>query len=254
VLLDSADSPDDLHRMLQRRLTGEPLEQVVGWVQFGGRSVRVAPGVFVPRQRTQLLATQALRAASRHARPVVVELCCGAAPIATVVAAGNENADVYASDVDDRAVACARSNLAPLGASALRGGLYSALPADLRRRVDVLTANAPYVPSAGLTHLPVEARDYEPRSALDGGADGLTLLRAVIAGAGEWLSPRGVVLLECGWPQVDSVLGELAAHGLDGSVMRDDDLGAVGVTAGWSRPPTYGDHTPDSASTTTSRA
>jgi release factor glutamine methyltransferase len=227
---------------------------VVGWVRFGDRVVGVAAGVFVPRQRSQLLATHALLAARQHPRPVVVELCCGAAPIATVVAAEMTNAAVFASDVDDRAVVCARTNLAPLGATVVRGNLYSALPPDLHGGIDVLVANAPYVPSAELQYLPTEARDHEPRIALDGGADGLTLLRAVIAGAEQWLGPRGVLLMECSSAQAGSVVAEADAHGLVGRVIADQELGAVGVRAEWSRPPKYGGRTPGNASTTTSPA
>ncbi len=130
------------------------LETVLGWVEFAGRRLVVAPGVFVPRRRTELLA----RVAASYAGPrsILLELCCGVAPVAAVVAAG----EVHASDVDPVALGCARRNV-PHGHVHL-SDLYDALPGVLRGRVDVLVANAPYVPTDRIALMPPEARDHEP--------------------------------------------------------------------------------------------
>lgn len=193
MLLESqATSSEELATLVARRVAGEPLEQVLGWAEFCGLRIVVAPGVFVPRQRTALLA----ELAAEHAHPgaVVVDLCCGTGAIGAVVAARVTGAEVHAADVDRAAVDCARRNLP--GHKVHHGDLYDALPVGLRRRVDVLAVNAPYVPSGEIPLMPSEARDHEHRVALDGGNDGLSVHRRVAVGAIEWLAPSGVLLLE----------------------------------------------------------
>lgn len=217
---------DALDRLVARRVAGEPLETVLGWVEFAGRRLAVAPGVFVPRRRTELLA----RLAASYARGTgtLLELCCGVAPVAAVVAAD----EVHACDVDPAALACARRNL-PHGGVHL-SDLYDALPDGLRGRVDVLVANAPYVPTDQIAHMPPEARDHEPEAALDGGADGADLHRRIAAGAPGWLAPGGVVLLETSPGQAALTTAALRDAGLVAGIERDDEVGgcvAVG-TAG----------------------
>ena len=173
--------------MVGQRAAGVPLEQVVGWAEFCGLRITVAPGVFVPRRRTEFLVRQAVALARPGA--VIVDLCCGAGAIGAALAAAVEGAEVHAADVDPAAVRCARQNL-PAG-RVYQGDLYEPLPATLRGRVAILTANVPYVPTGEIGYLPPEARAHEPRAALDGGADGLDVLRRVAAGAAGWLAPGG---------------------------------------------------------------
>ncbi len=180
--------------MVDRRASGLPLEHVLGWAEFCGLRLAVDPGVFVPRRRTEFLARQAI--AQARGTAVVVELCCGAGAVSAAVAAALDRAEVHAADIDPAAVRCARRNLAAVGGQVYEGDLYAPLPAALRGRVDVLVANAPYVPTAEIRLQPPEARLHEPRVALDGGTDGLDVLRRVIAGAPPWLAPAGGVLVE----------------------------------------------------------
>jgi release factor glutamine methyltransferase len=232
LLEQAATSVDDRERLVSRRVSGEPLESVLGWVEFLGRRLVVAPGVFVPRRRTELLARLTVDRAGRAAGlPVVVEMCCGVAPVAAALEA--THAEVHACDVSATALDCARSN-SP-SATLHRGDLYDALPAHLAGRVAVLAANAPYVPSDRVADMPPEARDHEPRVALDGGADGVDLHRRLAADAGHWLVPGGVLLVETSREQPGLTTGAMAASGLATSVETDDDIGgcvAVGV-----RPP-----------------
>ena len=188
LLAGTGLSGDDLEDLVARRVAGEPLETVLGWVEFAGRRLVVAPGVFVPRRRTELLARVAASYADRSS--TLLELCCGVAPVAAVVPAG----EVHASDVDPVALECAARNV-PHGTLHL-SDLYDALPDGLRGRVDVLVANAPYVPTDRIALMPPEARDHEPAVALDGGVDGVDLHRRIAAGATAWLAPGGVLLVE----------------------------------------------------------
>jgi release factor glutamine methyltransferase len=226
LLSAAATTPAELDGLVARRISGVPLEYVLGWAEFGGLRIAVSEGVFVPRRRSELLAREAVNRSGPG--PVVVELCCGAAAVSTVVAAQKPDAEVHAADIDPGAVECARRNL---GERVYAGDLYGALPDELRGRVDVLVANAPYVPTPALATMPPEARLYEPRGALDGGADGLDVLRRVIADAGEWLAPHGALLVESSRAQAPKVAELMTAAGLVADVVIDDDIGGT-VVAG----------------------
>ncbi|MCW2767794.1 MAG: putative protein N(5)-glutamine methyltransferase [Nocardioides sp.] len=220
LLLAAASGPEELERMVAERVTGRPLEQIVGWAEFCGLRVVVEPGVFVPRRRTELLA----RIAGDVAGPgsVVVDLCCGTGALGAALLVAVPGAEVYAADVDPAAVHCARRNLPPK--RVFEGDLYDALPVTLRRRVDVLVVNAPYVPSTAIALMPPEARDHEHRVALDGGDDGLDVHRRVVAGADDWLAPGGTLLIEAGREQAPVTAGLMTDVGLVGRLEHDDDL------------------------------
>jgi release factor glutamine methyltransferase len=223
LLVGTGLAGDALERLVARREAGEPLETVLGWVDFAGRRLAVAPGVFVPRRRTELLAR--LAAACTGGTGTLLELCCGVAPVAAVVTAS----EVHASDVDPVALDCARRNV-PHG-TVHRSDLYAALPDALRGRVDVLAANAPYVPTDRLALMPPEARDHEPLAALDGGADGLEVLRRVVADARRWLAPGGHLLTELGDDQVPAALAACTRHHLVARVTTPADESATVLIA-----------------------
>ncbi len=229
LLVAAAGTADELDALVARRVGGEPLELVLGWVDFLGRRLVVAPGVFVPRRRTELLARTTLAHAA--ASVVVVEMCCGVAPVAACL--DGTAAEVHAADLSPTALACARRN-AP-GAVLHTGDLYDALPHDLRGRVGVLAANAPYVPTDRVASMPPEARDHEPRTALDGGSDGVDLHRRLAAGAAVWLAPGGVLLIETSPSQAPLTTAAMSAAGLATEVVVDDDIAgcvAIGTRAG----------------------
>ncbi len=220
----------DLDELVRRREAGEPLERVLGWAELGGLRVSVAPGVFVPRHRSTLLAAEAAALARAvPGRPVVLDLCCGTGILGALVADAlrPDGLELVAADVDPAAVACARENLRPWGAEVYEGDLFAPLPRTLRGRVDVLVANVPYVPTARIASLPPEARDHEARSALDGGPDGLDLLRRVAAEAPSWLAPGGHLLVEVSTGQADDAADVLVAAGLAHRLVRDEDAVVV---------------------------
>jgi release factor glutamine methyltransferase len=195
VLRGEARTRGHLELMVARRVAGEPLEQVVGWAEFGGLRVAVAPGVFVPRQGSLLLVDLAVaHLREQQGHRVVVDLCCGSGALGMAVADQVDPVDLHAADVDPAAVAVARRNLGEQRVH--EGDLYDALPGSLAGRIDVLLVNAPYVPTDEIPLMPPEARDHEHLVALDGGGDGLDLHRRVAAGAHRWLRPGGVLLLE----------------------------------------------------------
>jgi release factor glutamine methyltransferase len=229
LLVAEAGSPAELREMVARRESGEPLELVVGWVEFLGRRLAVAPGVFVPRRRTELLAREAM--ARTASGSVALEMCCGVAPVAALL--DGFGAEVHAADVSDVAVACARAN-AP-HARVHRGDLSAALPAGLAGRVDVLAANAPYVPTDRIAVMPPEARDHEPAVALDGGPDGVALHRRLAAEGAPWLAAGGVMLIETSPDQALLTSQAMSTAGLATGVVVDEEVGGcvvVGVRTG----------------------
>jgi release factor glutamine methyltransferase len=258
LLASAARSSAELDAMVERRAGGEPLEQVVGWAEFCGLRVLVDSGVFVPRRRSEFLVSVAVGLAlARGGRaPVVVDLCCGTGALGLAVAAGLAGSlatgtgpagiradgvppggvrlggvELHAADLDPAAVACARRNVAPAGGHVHAGDLFAALPSGLAGRIDVLTCNAPYVPTTEIPFMPAEARDHEALVALDGGTDGLAVLRRAAAAAPSWLAPGGVLLVETSSRQAAAMIAAMTASLLTAQVHEDDESGAT-VVAG----------------------
>ncbi|MFF1509620.1 putative protein N(5)-glutamine methyltransferase [Streptomyces sp. NPDC058326] len=194
MLLAAAAGPGDLDLMVERRAAGLPLEHIVGWAEFAGLRIEVDGGVFVPRRRTEFLVGHAVELARPGA--VCVDLCCGSGAAGAVLLDRVGGAEVHAADIEPAAVRCARRNVEPRGGRVYEGDLFAPLPSELRGRVEILVANVPYVPTEEIGLLPPEARDHEPHVTLDGGADGLDVLRRVAAEAPEWLAPGGHLLME----------------------------------------------------------
>jgi release factor glutamine methyltransferase len=227
LLIDAALTPADLDRMIDRRVAGYPLEQVLGWVEFWGLRLAVAPGVFVPRRKSELIVREA--AAVTTPGSLVIDLCCGCGALGRALAAAVAPVAVYASDIDPAATDCARQNLAPVGGHVYRGDLFAPLPEFLRGSVDILLCNAPYVPSDRIRTLPPEARLHEPRVTLDGGADGLDVLRRVALDAPQWLRPGGQLFVESSASQAPVVAGFFHTAGLTSRIAHSDEIEATAV-------------------------
>jgi release factor glutamine methyltransferase len=216
---------------------------VLGWAEFCGLRVAVDPGVFIPRRRTEFLVRQATALARRAAGPahagaagptrprpvVVLDLCCGSGAVGAALAAAVDRVELHAADIDPAAVRCARRNVATAGGQVYQGDLYAPLPGRLRGRIDILAANVPYVPTGEVGLLPPEARSHEPRVALDGGADGLDVLRRVTAAAPQWLAPGGHLLVEASERQAQQAAEAFARHGLVPRVVHSSALNTTVV-------------------------
>ncbi|TDF92387.1 putative protein N(5)-glutamine methyltransferase [Paenibacillus piri] len=227
LLISAARTPDDLATMVDRRAAGLPLEHIVGWAEFCGLRIAVDPGVFVPRRRTEFLVRQAADLARSGA--VVVDLCCGSGALGAALAAAVERIELYAADIDPAAVRCTRRNVAAAGGHVYEGDLYEPLPVNLRGRVDILLANVPYVPTEAIGLLPPEARIHEAQVALDGGSDGLDVLRRVAAAAPLWLAPGGRLLVETSERQAPQSVEIFALSGLIPQVVSSYELDATVV-------------------------
>nr|WP_246287142.1 putative protein N(5)-glutamine methyltransferase [Schumannella luteola] len=220
-------SPERRDRVVARRAAGEPLEQLVGWAEFRGLRIPVAPGVFVPRRRTGALVD--VLAPLLHAGDAVVELCCGAGAVSAALAHEHPelSLQLHLGDIDPAAVSCAREALARVGIDpdrARTGDLFDAVPAAVRGRVDAIVANAPYVPTDEIALMPTEARDHEAPAALDGGADGLALHRRILAEAPAWLRPGGALIIETSRRQAETDLSLFEAAGFRAEIRRDEEV------------------------------
>lgn len=205
-------------QMVGRRAGGEPLQYVLGRWAFRTLDLLVDQRVLIPRPETEVVAGLAIDAAAALDRPAVaVDLGTGSGAIALSLAAERwPHIEVWASDASADALAVARANLAGLGRRAgvvrlLEGDWYDALPAELAGRADVIVSNPPYV--ADGDPLPAAVADWEPTAALLAGADGLSDLRRIIAGAPSWLAPGGTLVVEMGETQADAVRALAAAAG-----------------------------------------
>lgn len=227
MLLEAAGSAEHLESMVARRVAGEPLEYIVGWVEFCGLCILIDNAVFVPRQRTTYLVHSAVAQAARAT--VIVDLCCGTGAIGAALAASLPDAEVWATDIDERAVRNARRNLDP--SRVVAGDLFDGLPAGLRGRVDILAVNAPYVPTDAIALMPPEARLFESHVALDGGVDGLDIHRRVAAHAAEWLAPGGMLFIEVSDQQAPVSAALFSAAALEVRVDRSEEHDASIVIA-----------------------
>jgi release factor glutamine methyltransferase len=230
-----------LEAMAARRAAGEPLQYVVGWAPFGPLRIAVGAGVFVPRPETETLAERAAAHLRGSPGRVAVDLCTGSGAIACYLAAEVTGARVLATELDPVAVAWALRNAEPLGVQVLTGDLDAPLLAavpELAGRVDVVTANVPYVPTGQLALLPSDVREHEPAVSLDGGPDGLDVLRRVLGLAGRWLAPGGWILCEIGDDQGPAAVALAAEAGLAGPAVRADLVGRDRILEGQWRPAT----------------
>jgi release factor glutamine methyltransferase len=228
LLMAAAATPSVLGQLVDHRANGTPLEHLLGWAQFCGRRIAVDAGVFVPRRRTEFLVTEAIDLAG--SKSVVVDLCCGSGAVGAALSDRLPRIELHAVDVDATAVTCARRNLDDT-AQVHHGDLYRPLPQRLRGHVDVLIANAPYVPTSEIALMPPEARLHEPHTALDGGPDGLAIQRRVVAGATEWLASAGHLLIETSERQAADTVAACRDAGLLARVARSADLDATVVIA-----------------------
>nr|WP_208402601.1 putative protein N(5)-glutamine methyltransferase [Lysinibacter cavernae] len=254
LLMEAAASDDALDHLIRQRMAGLPLEPLLGWAAFDGHRVRLGPGVFVPRRRTELLLREASRevveilvrrsspaASAKHvaadhdteALVTVIDVCSGSGAIAAALLRRHPNVRMLAVDNDPVAVEWAKRNVEPLGGWVGEGDLFDAIPLQIRNEIHgsvaIITANAPYVPTDEIRLMPPEARLHEPHSTLDGGPDGLALQRRIIGEAATWLAPGGILLVETSARQAPETLEMMRAGGLSPSVLRDESLEATAV-------------------------
>lgn len=211
----------DFQRLVARRLKGEPTAYITGHREFFGLDFAIRPGVLVPRPETELLVEKAIELARLRGSPTIVDIGTGCGAIAISLTLNLPTATVYATDISLEALAVARENCLRHGAKAefVQGDLLEPLPGP----ADIIVANLPYVRSAELGRL----IDFEPRLALDGGQDGLDVIRRLCHQARQKLKPGGGLLLEIGLGQSKPVLELLRQQFLEAAVAAFPDLAGI---------------------------
>lgn len=225
-LLLAATEGDALEELVRRRVAGEPLEYVLGWVEFAGHRIAIDAGVFIPRRRTAYLVD--LAAAATPTDGTVLDLCCGTGALGLAVAHRIPDVELHAVDVEPGAVRCARRNLIGLGTT-YAGDLTGPLPGRLRGRVDVIVANVPYVPDTAIEQMPVDSREHEPTRTVAGGEDGLDVLRRVAAAAADWLAPGGRLFSEVSAEQGGAAIAAFESVGLAAHTDHSEEYDATVV-------------------------
>ena len=211
-----------INRLIKRRAGGEPLQYIIGHVDFLGLEIRVGKGVLIPRPETELLVEEAINTVKSPEKPhspftihhshSFLDLCTGSGCIALALAREFPDAKVYATDVSAKALKYAKVNADLNGinnVTFLKGPLFG--PAKEQMPFDLITANPPYILQSDIAGLQREVRDWEPVEALDGGQDGLDFYREIFSKASDHLKEHGSILLELGFGQSEAV-AEIAAH------------------------------------------
>ena len=218
-----------LEELVQRRLTGEPLAWITGSASFCGRRLRVHPGVYVPRR--QALGGAPCQRFALPAGGVAIDLCTGSGAIASALMAMRPGARIVASELDERAVGCARAN----GVEVYSGDLFAPLPRSLEGRADVVVGVVPYVPTPELELLQRDTLTFESTLSYDGGPDGAGILRRVLAGSPRFLCRGGALLLELGGAEADLLADDVARLGYaDVTVLADEEGDVRGIEATFS--------------------
>ncbi|QRO00937.1 peptide chain release factor N(5)-glutamine methyltransferase [Archangium violaceum] len=209
--------------LIERRMAGEPTQYLTGVREFYNRPFKVDPRVLIPRPETELLVEAALHRLPKDAPGTALDVCTGSGCLAISLAAERPQATVLATDLSPDACTLARENAQALGVAervtVLQGDLYAPLPPDAR--FDVVVSNPPYIATGEIAGLSPEVR-REPRMALDGGPDGLVLIRKVVQGARRVLKPGGLLAMEIGETQGDAVKALLQAAGYDDARVEKD--------------------------------
>jgi len=223
----SADELASLRALAKRALQHEPVQYLVGEASFYGIALKADKRALIPRPETQTLVDEAVLAikAIEDRAPLVADVCTGSGCVAIAIAQQVPTALVHASDIDADALALAVENVERTGVhervTAFEGDLLEALPAGTR--YDALVANPPYIPDDEWASVQPNVKHHEPTHALRGGADGLDLVRPIVAGAADRLSPDGLLAIEIASARADEALGLLNAEGRyqDARVVRD---------------------------------
>ncbi len=192
----------ELNNFLQRRLSREPLQYILGYTYFFDLKIKTRIGVLIPRPETELLVMEAIKEAKAldSERPHILDLCTGSGCIAIAIARALSSAAVYGIDISQEAIDLAITNAEINNVKNvifLRGDLFEPLK-NRDIKFDIITANPPYVRSDEIPFLEPEVRDWEPREALDGGKDGLNYYRRIFEELTEYIKPGGWLMLELG--------------------------------------------------------
>lgn len=217
------ETVERLNRLVERRAAGEPLAYILCSTIFFGREIAVGPGVLVPRPETETLVEAALDLVAGVPDPVIVDVGCGSGAIAIALAVERAGADLWATDISERALQWAQLNIRSAGVDVhlVRGDLFDGLPVPMRESFDLVVSNPPYVPSDAELPSDVTA---EPPQALFAGTSGADVLLRLVEQSVEWLKRSGALAVEVGTPDQARLVEDALASWSEVSI-RDDRAG-----------------------------
>jgi release factor glutamine methyltransferase len=210
--------------MVGRRARREPLQYILGTQEFAGLEFDVAPAALIPRHDTEVLVAEAVRRGGGARR--ILDIGVGSGCIAVALARRLPDAELYGVERSPAALALAERNIEKHGVrvTLFEGSLFEPFPGQ---RFDMVVSNPPYIPTGDLEGLQSEVRDFEPREALDGGADGLDFYRLIIPAAPDYLTSKGLLLFEVGIDQAEDVLALFARTGRFGELFTAKDPAGI---------------------------
>jgi release factor glutamine methyltransferase len=237
-----AEATARFHALVERRATHEPVQHLLGYEEFRGLRIAVTPDVLIPRPETEGLVERALELLAERAGPIVADIGTGSGAIACALASARPDLEMLAVDQSLGALAVASENVRGLGLTTrvrlLAGDLFGPL-ASLGGSLDMVVANPPYLPSGIIPTLPAEVERFEPHLALDGGPDGLRMLRRLVAQSPRFLLPGAWLLMEIGEEQAGPLASLMAAEGFSRIGARRDLRGVERYIEGcWGAAPT----------------
>jgi len=223
--MEAAPGEDDLMELVRRRVAGEPLQYLTGLAGFRRLELKIGPGALVPRPETESLAGRAIELIPQGG--TVVDIGTGAGPIALSIADERPDVRVIATEISDDALEWARKNRDELGLDVelIHCDLFEGLANELRRAIDVVISNPPYISENERSSLPTEVADHEPDVALFAARDGLEIFERIAFSAKGWLVSGGVLLSEIGDRQGETVTRLLTHLGYESPVIREDLVG-----------------------------
>lgn len=226
VQLAGSNRPNDqeielFFKLLARRMCFEPVAYILGEKEFYGASFKVSNDCLIPRPDTEMVVEQCLKLIKDGDR--VFELCTGSGAIAITLLLECPKLEVWASDISPRALAIALENSQNLGVDErlkfLQGDLFE--PFKGLKPADLIVINPPYIATVDVSSLSPSVKEYEPKLALDGGADGLDFYRRILTEASNYLVIDGFLVLEIGFDQGESLKSLALAHGWSGEIFKD---------------------------------
>lgn len=211
TLTVSFDAAKEAKEFFDRRAKGEPLQYILGSQEFCGLLMRVSPDVLIPRPETELIIEEVLAHPLASSNPIIADIGTGSGCLAIALAVKFPTSRIFATDQEPKALKTALGNAIDHGVDHrtkfLLGNLFDPLKSEgLEGRLTGIVSNPPYIRSSELPRLPLDVRDFEPHSALDGGTDGMVFYRRILHQAWSFLCHGGFLVLETGLGQTKNVV------------------------------------------------
>jgi release factor glutamine methyltransferase len=213
-----------MRELVKRRAAAEPVAYLVGPREFFSIDLLVRPGVFIPRPDTETLVSSALDVIKGRESPRVLDVCAGTGCVSIALAANHPTAQLTTIEIDPEVLEVTRANIERRELTsriqALQGDLFT--PLEAGQRFQVITSNPPYVQHEEIARLAADIRDHEPHLALDGGADGLDVVRRLVKESSRWLEPDGWLMIEISPEQAEATMDLLRTQGFQDVGMKQD--------------------------------